>query len=92
MPQLHPDAYEDNVPGKYYIDKTCVDCGLCPQLAPAVFRQSDDATHSIVYQQPATEEEVAQAEDAMAQCPTSSIHCDGEPAEAASSKADTASA
>lgn len=92
MPQLHPDAYEDNVPGRYFVEKSCIDCGLCPQLVPAVFRQSDDATHSIVYQQPASPEEIAQAEDAMAQCPTSSIRNDGEPAQAGTSIADAAPA
>jgi len=25
MPDLHPDAFPDNAPGKYYIDKTCID-------------------------------------------------------------------
>lgn len=92
MPQLHPDAFEDNVPGKYYIDKTCIDCGLCPQLAPAVFRPSDSETHSIAYRQPTTPDEVAQAEDAVAQCPSSSVRNDGEPVAASPLKADGTSA
>jgi len=78
MPELRPDAHEDNAPGKYYVDKSCIDCGLCPQLAPAVFRPSDSETHSVAYCQPANDDERAQAEDAVAQCPSNSVRNDGD--------------
>lgn len=72
------DAFADNVPGKYYIDTTCINCALCPAIAPSVFRESDDATHSIAYRQPTSPEEVVEAEDAVGQCPSKSIRNDGE--------------
>jgi ferredoxin len=74
------EAYPDNVEGRFYTDTTCINCGLCPNMAPESFRESDDATHSFVYHQPATTEEVTRAEDAMSQCPTSSIKQESLPA------------
>ncbi|GIK53964.1 ferredoxin [bacterium] len=71
------EKWEDNVPGKWYVDKTCIFCGLCPQLAPSNFKESDDGTHDYVYKQPETPEEEAQCEDAMAQCPVQSIGNNG---------------
>jgi ferredoxin len=69
--------HPDNVPGRYYVDRTCIDCGLCPNLAPHTFAESDDATHSYAYSQPQTEEEVADCEEAVATCPTNSVRDDG---------------
>jgi ferredoxin len=68
----------ENVPGKYYVDSSCIDCGLCPDAAPSVFKRYDEGGYSIVYKQPATEPEAAQAEEAREACPTESIGNDGE--------------
>jgi ferredoxin len=56
---------------------SCVNCGLCPALAPDIYRETDDAMHSFVHRQPQTSEEEAVAEDAASQCPTNSIKTDG---------------
>ena len=72
------EKFEDNVAGKWYVDQSCILCSLCPQLAPENFRESEDGTHDYVYKQPENEEEEAQCEDAMSQCPTESIGNDGE--------------
>jgi ferredoxin len=77
METTRVDALPDNVPGPYYIDTSCINCGLCPVLAPDVFVESEDATHSYTYQQPKTPEQVESAEDAVAQCPTNSVRNDG---------------
>jgi len=68
----------ENVPGKYYVDSTCIDCGLCPDAAPTVFRRFDEGGYSIVHHQPATEAELELAEGAREDCPTESIGNDGE--------------
>lgn len=68
----------ENVPGKYYVDNTCIDCDLCRQLAPQSFARLDEAGYSYVYRQPTTPREVAQAEEARASCPTETIGNDGE--------------
>jgi len=66
-----------NVPGPYYVDETCVDCGMCPSLAPGIFRRDDHHGTSVAYHQPITPEELASAEDARTSCPTESIGNDG---------------
>lgn len=67
------DKFPGNVPGRFFIDTTCSDCGLCPEIAPRTFRRDDTAGQSYVWQQPTTETEVTLAEEAMASCPTESI-------------------
>ena len=67
----------ENIPGKYYVDSTCIDCGLCPDAAPTVLKRFDEGGYSIVHHQPASEQEVALAEEARESCPSESIGTDG---------------
>jgi len=62
-----------------FTDNTCIDCDLCRQIAPTVFRRNDDSGMSAAFRQPSTEEEWAQARDAVESCPTNSVGDDGEP-------------
>ena len=64
-------AYAENVPGDFFVDDTCIDCDLCRQIAPPVFREESD--HSIVYRQPRTAAESHSAGMALVACPTGSI-------------------
>ncbi len=68
-----------NVPGPYYVDETCIDCGMCRELAPAIFRYDETHGTSVVYHQPGSAGETALAEEALRGCPTESIGNDGEP-------------
>ena len=68
----------ENVPGKFYVDDTCTDCGLCPAVAPTVFKRYDHGGYSIAHHQPVSPEELALAEEAREACPTESIGNDGE--------------
>jgi ferredoxin len=72
------DKNAGNVPGRYYVDETCIDCDLCRSNAPQNFRRNDEEAYSYVYRQPATPEEIEGAEEARLSCPTESIGCDGE--------------
>lgn len=74
------DRLPQNILGRYYVDTTCIDCGLCRTIAPDFFQRDDETGFSIVYRQPVTEEEIVLAEEARASCPTESIGNDGEPA------------
>ncbi len=65
--------WEDNVAGRWYVDKTCILCSLCSDLAPKNFRESKDGDHDVVYKQPANAEELAQSEQAKLQCPVEAI-------------------
>jgi ferredoxin len=68
----------ENVPGKYYVDNTCIDCDLCRNIAPGTFTRHEEGGYSIVFKQPETAEETAQAEEALASCPSETIGSDGE--------------
>lgn len=72
------DRYEDNVAGKFYVDDQCIDCDLCRETAPNNFTRNDDGGHSFVYNQPTTDEELAQCIEAMEGCPVEAIGDDGE--------------
>ncbi|HUP48688.1 MAG TPA: MBL fold metallo-hydrolase [Thermoanaerobaculia bacterium] len=62
---------EQNVPGDFFVDSTCIDCDACRQIAPSVFHDSGE--NSTVYRQPESEEELLQAQKALITCPTASI-------------------
>jgi ferredoxin len=66
----------DNVAGSYYVDSTCIDCDQCRALAPQFFSRNEDGL-SIVCRQPETADEIAQVEDIMSNCATTSIGNDG---------------
>jgi len=68
----------ENVSGKYYVDNTCIDCDLCRNIAPRTFTRHDEGGYSIVFKQPESPEEIAQAEEARASCPTETIGNDGD--------------
>lgn len=64
-------AYAENVPGNFFVDETCIDCDLCRQIAPSVFKEDWD--HSFVSRQPESPEETHSAMMALVTCPTASI-------------------
>lgn len=41
-----------NVPGKFYVDSSCIDCDLCRETAPENFGRDDDEGVSYVKKQP----------------------------------------
>ena len=61
----------DNVPGDFYVDRTCIDCDTCRRVEPGVFSAGDG--HSYVGRQPAGEAERKRALMALVACPTGSI-------------------
>lgn len=67
-----------NVPGPYYVDDSCIDCDLCRENAPMLFRRDEELGMSLVFRQPSTPEERHQAHEAMQGCPTESIGDDGD--------------
>lgn len=66
-----------SIPGPFYVDATCIDCDLCRESAPTIFRRDDELGLSVVFKQPATTEEWEQARDALRNCPTETIGEDG---------------
>ena len=68
----------ENVPGNFYISSACIDCDLCRESAPTVYRRNDDLGVSVVFHQPETETERQQAQEALDGCPAEAIGNDGE--------------
>lgn len=72
MAQLS-DRLSINVPGPWYNDSSCIDCGLCPEMAPQFFRRDDTLGQSYVWHQPSNENELTLARETQLACPTDSI-------------------
>jgi ferredoxin len=71
------DKHPLTPPGAFYTDSSCIDCDHCRETAPAFFRRDDDSGQSHVWRQPVSADELQLAREAMANCPTETIGCDG---------------
>ena len=68
----------ENVPGKWYVDTTCVPCNSCMDEAASLLKYNEDQSHVYFAKQPSTPEEESSARRALEICPTGSIGEDGE--------------
>jgi ferredoxin len=71
------NRYSGNAFGPYYVDNQCIDCDLCRQTAPNNFARDEKSGHSFVFQQPRSDQEVAECQEAMQNCPVEAIGGDG---------------
>jgi ferredoxin len=69
--------WETNVPGRFYVDKTCAFCTTCFELAPENFKPGEREDHHFVAKQPANEDELRRCLAAVEQCPMGAIGDDG---------------
>jgi glyoxylase-like metal-dependent hydrolase (beta-lactamase superfamily II)/ferredoxin len=69
----------ENVPGDFYVDRTCIDCATCRQMAPQVFAQGHG--FSYVARQPGDAAAESRALKALVACPTGSIGAGPRPAQ-----------
>ena len=60
-----------NVDGDFYVDMTCIDCGVCRWMAPDFFDRV--RKQSRIYRQPRHPWDIRAAELALLACPTASI-------------------
>lgn len=65
------DKYESNVPGRYYVDRTCVHCELCHEIAPEHFTQTH--REGFVHRQPVNASEESLCRSALENCPVNAI-------------------
>lgn len=72
------DRLPQNVPGKYYVDGECTDCGLCHEVAPQNFQRDDALGYSYVFRQPTSPQEVGKCEETVKGCPTEGVRTDGD--------------
>jgi ferredoxin len=69
------DQFPRNAAGRYYVDRTCVHCLLCHDIAPDHFMQTEH--EGFVHRQPMTEKEALLCESALANCPVGAIGNNG---------------
>jgi len=72
--------WEENAPGKYYVDKTCIRAKFCVATAPEIFQLDETGTHAIVVRQPTTSEEEERVREAILGCPVNAVGDDGDEA------------
>ncbi len=68
----------ENVPGQFYVTSECIDCDLCREAAPEIYRRDDEIGLSVVHHQPSTIEEMARAVEGLEGCPVEAIGRDAE--------------
>lgn len=70
--------WKDNVPGKYFVDQSCIACDACVLAAPKNFSMHEEDGHAFLTKQPLTPEEEASCKEAMEGCPVEAIGNTGE--------------
>lgn len=66
----------ENVPGAFYVTSDCIDCDLCREAAPSIYRRHADIGYSVVIRQPDNETEFQQAQAGLEGCPVEAIGMD----------------
>lgn len=64
--------WQDNKPGKMFVDQSCIACDACVLAAPNNFAMHEDG-HAFVSKQPDGPDEVASCKEAMEGCPVEAI-------------------
>lgn len=70
--------YDDNAPGRFYVDHECISCDACILAAPDHFTMNEDSGHAFVKKQPKGQVEEDACKEAMEGCPVEAIGNDGE--------------
>ena len=68
---MKPPRNTDSVPGDWYIDTACINCGASRHVAPELIAEKNDK--SVFVRQPITPEEQLAAWRAVFVCPTASV-------------------
>lgn len=63
----------ENSPGRFYVDRTCIDCDLCRETAPEHFGRWDEEGYTFLIRQPTNEAEEAACLAALEECPVEAI-------------------
>ena len=71
------DKLRDNVQGKFYVDRECIDCDVCRDTSPDNFARNDENGYSYVKKQPETAAELDLCIEALNACPVEAIGDDG---------------
>lgn len=66
-----------NVPGRFWVDTRCINCSLCPEIAPDIFATNHDQGYEYVKKQPENMTEHRLIAEAIRLCPASAIRDNG---------------
>jgi ferredoxin len=69
--------WKHNVPGKVFVDQSCIACDACVLAAPKNFKMDEGEGHAYVQKQPASAEEEAAVKEAIEGCPVEAIGSEG---------------
>ena len=64
---------EQNIEGRFYVDTNCINCSLCPEIAPDIFATNHDLGCEYVKKQPCHAAELEQVAEAIEICPANAI-------------------
>jgi ferredoxin len=67
-----------SVPGRYYVDESCIGCAICSEIAPANFCMDHEEGIEYVGKQPTDLTEEHLCADAMDTCPADAIGDDSD--------------
>jgi ferredoxin len=65
----------NNASGSWFVDWSCIYCGLCVEYAPSIFAEDPVKGAAFVIKQPETPAEMQSAKEALNDCPLESIGC-----------------
>lgn len=66
-----------NTDGRFYVDTNCINCSLCPEIAPQIFATNFEDGYEYVVKQPDSETQLKLVEEAIRLCPASAIQDNG---------------
>ncbi len=66
-----------NVEGRFYVDTHCINCSLCPEMAPNIFATNHDLGVEYVKKQPQNAAERKLMAEAISLCPANAIQDNG---------------
>ena len=69
---------KQNVPGKFYVDESCIGCSACLAESPENFSMDSGSAKAYVSKQPESSNEEESCKSALAACPVNAIGDDGE--------------
>ena len=62
-----------NVQGRFYVDSNCINCSLCPEIAPDNFMTNNHQGYEYVCKQPENNKEKTLIAEAIVLCPVDAI-------------------
>jgi len=66
-----------NAEGRFYVDTHCINCSLCPEIAPDIFATNHDLGVEYVKKQPENATEHKLMAEAINLCPANAIQDNG---------------